>query len=453
MSSKAFTPATLPNGTVLKNRIVKAAMEENLANVTAHNGPSPELLKLYETWGQGGAGLILSGHIMLDPLCMAAAGDILLSEEVPLDEPLWRDWISRTQASGAKFYFQLNHPGRQVRKGAGMPAYAPSAIRVDIGKLASGAFETPVALTEEQILKIISRFAYAAKKCEQLGASGVQIHSAHGYLSSQFLSPRTNVRTDRWGGSIENRSRFLLETVKAVRAQVSPAFGVAVKINSSDFQKGGFDATDLKHVVAQLNALGGSGGGGGDDEESSAKGNGIDFLELSGGSYEIPAMMGASVPDLEHKKAASTKAREAYFLSTAESLDDLATMPLLVTGGISRLATLHAVMDSTAKVRLAGVGTAMGLLPDLPQRWERGEDPAPRLTANTWFLPGFVVPVARIAGVQWALHQLGRGKEAWPGVWPSWALGAMQVGESRNMGQYLKWVEELGLRKGEAVKA
>jgi 2,4-dienoyl-CoA reductase-like NADH-dependent reductase (Old Yellow Enzyme family) len=441
MSSKAFSPATLPNGTVLKNRIVKAAMEECLANVPEYNGPSPQLMKLYETWGQGGAGLILSGHIMLDPLCMAAAGDTLLAEDVPVDAAAWRDWISRTQASGAKFYFQLNHPGRQVRKGSGMPAYAPSAIRVDLGKLASGVFETPVALTEEQILKIIDRFAWAAKKCEEFGAAGVQVHSAHGYLSSQFLSPRTNVRTDRWGGSIENRSRFLLETIKAIRAKVSPSFGVAVKINSSDFQKGGFDATDLKYVVGQLNAL--------NVEDLTTTGNskgGIDFLELSGGSYEIPAMMGADVPDTEHKKAASTKAREAYFLTTAESLDDLATMPLLVTGGISRLNTLNTVINSTEKLRLAGVGTAIGLLPDLPNRWEKGEDPQPALTCNTWFLPKFVVPVARIAGVQWALRQIGNGKKAWPGVWPSFALIMVQLGENKNMKQYLKWVEKLGLK-------
>jgi 2,4-dienoyl-CoA reductase-like NADH-dependent reductase (Old Yellow Enzyme family) len=446
MPSKAFTPATLPNGTVLKNRIVKAAMEESLANASAYNSPSPELIKLYETWGQGGAGLILSGHIMLDPLCMAAAGDILIASEVPLDEPLFRDWITRTQATGAQFYFQLNHPGRQVRKGAGMPAYAPSAIRVDIGKLASGAFETPIALTEEQILKIIERFAYAAKKVEEFGASGVQIHSAHGYLSSQFLSPRTNVRTDRWGGSIENRSRFLLETIKAVRAAVKPTFGVAVKINSSDFQKGGFDSEDLKYVVAQLNALGV------EDPTSPGKiSGGLDFLELSGGSVEVPAMMGAAVPDNEAKKAASTKAREAYFLSTAESLDDLAKMPLLVTGGISRLATLNAVVESTEKLRLAGVGTALGLMPDLPNRWEKGEDPQPQLTCNTWFLPAFLKPVAKLAGVQWALHQAGKGKGAWPGVWPSFAIVMVQLTESRNTKGYLAWVEKLGLR-GEGKK-
>jgi 2,4-dienoyl-CoA reductase-like NADH-dependent reductase (Old Yellow Enzyme family) len=425
MPSKAFTPATLPNGSTIKNRIVKAAMEENLADVPAHNGPSANLVRLYETWGRGGSGIILSGHVMLDPRSMASAGDILLSADAPVDEERWRDWIARTQAEGGQFWFQLNHPGRQIRKGAGFPAYAPSAIRVDVGKLASGMFETPVALTEEQILEIIERFAWAAQKCEEFGASGVQVHSAHGYLSSQFLSPRTNVRTDRWGGSIENRSRFLVETVKAIRAKVSAKFGVAVKINSSDFQKGGFNPEDLRYVVEKLNGLG------------------LDFLELSGGSYEIPAMMGAEVPDQEHKKAASTKAREAYFLTTAESLDGLAEMPLLVTGGISRLSTLNTVIESTEKLRLAGVGTAIGLVPDLPNQWAEGKDPQPHLTCNTWFMPKITVPLARIAGVQWALHQLGRGSKPWPGVWPTFSLVALQLGEMRNMPKYLKWVKAL----------
>lgn len=427
-TSRAFQPADLPNGTTIKNRIVKAAMEEVLADVDHHCQPSPEIIRLYETWGKGGAGIILSGHVMIDPRGMAAAGDILLAEDAgEFDEQLWRDWISRTQANGSQFWFQINHPGRQVRKGMGLPVYAPSAVQVNLGRL-SNVFEKPRELSEAQIEELIQRFAWTAWKAEQLGASGVEIHSAHGYLCSQFLSPRTNLRTDKWGGSLENRARFLFEVTKAIRTKVSPSFGVGIKINTSDFQKGGFGPEDLKWVVEQLNGMG------------------LDFLELSGGSYEVPAMMGTEVPDEESKKAASTKAREAYFLEVAESLEPIAQMPIMVTGGISRLSTLNKVIESSSKLRLAGVGTAMGLMPDLPNRWEKGEDPQPHLTCNTWGLPRVALSLAKITGIQWALYQLGKGRETWPGVWPLFSLIMAGITEQQQTRKYKKWIHELDAR-------
>lgn len=412
----AFQPFPLPNGSTTKNRIVKAAMEENMANVSQGGQPTPSLLRLYRAWGEGGAGIILSGHVMIDPYAMALPGDVVLAQDGPvLDEKLWRSWASETQSQGAQFWLQINHPGRQSRADAGLPVYAPSPVAVDLGKF-SGMYGKPVEMDEEHVLRVIERFAWTARKSEELGFSGVEIHAAHGYLISSFLSPRSNRRTDQWGGSRENRARLLFEVVRAVRKATSPSFGVAVKINTSDFQRGGFDANDLAWVVEQLNTMG------------------LDFLELSGGSVESPAMAGSH----QKGKQASTLAREAYFADAAKDLQKVATMPLLITGGIRSLNTLATVI-ATSDEALAGVGSAFGLVPDLASRWARGEDPIPS-TATSWVLSGSLRYAANIAGVQWNMQRIGSGSSTWAGVWPVYALAVGMLVERLQLAQYRKWI-------------
>jgi 2,4-dienoyl-CoA reductase-like NADH-dependent reductase (Old Yellow Enzyme family) len=156
----------------------------------------------------------------------------------------------------------------------GQPALAPSAVALEMGAL-SRQFAPPRAMTEADIEEVIARFIRSAELAERAGFSGVEIHAAHGYLLSQFLSPLSNRRDDRWGGSLHNRARLLLEIVQGVRATVSPTFAVAVKLNSADFQRGGFSPEDAR-VVEMLAPLG------------------VDLVELSGGSYEAPAMTGAA---------------------------------------------------------------------------------------------------------------------------------------------------------------
>ncbi|KIX94274.1 uncharacterized protein Z520_09984 [Fonsecaea multimorphosa CBS 102226] len=419
MASGAFEPLLLPNGTWLKNRIGKAAMEEKMSDVQRHCQPSPGLLGLYSAWGKGGAGLILSGNIMLDPTAMSCPGDVLLAPDVePLDESRWREWVQATRSGGAQFWFQLNHPGRQIKKGAGLPVYAPSAVKMDMGSF-SNMFQTPIAMTEAQIHDVISRFTWAAEKAEQLGADGVEIHAAHGYLISQFLSPLSNRRTDQWGGPLENRARLLFEVVKSVRAKVSPKFGVGVKINTADFQRGGFDVDDLFWVAKQLNNYQ------------------LDLLEISGGNYESPVMATGVAQD---DKASSTARREAYFLQVAAQLKDVVQMPVMVTGGISRKAVVEEVVGTGTQL-IAGVGTAMGLVPDLPNRWARGEDPAPALSRSR-ILPKPLAAVAKTSCVQVSFHMIGRGWRPWKGVWPVLALLVVNAIESRQMRVYKKWVHQ-----------
>ncbi|HTO41596.1 MAG TPA: NADH oxidase, partial [Rhizomicrobium sp.] len=216
-----FEPLTLPNGSILQNRIAKAAMEENMAD--AAHAPSTDLMQLYTAWAQGGAGLILTGNVMIDRRAMTGPGGVVLEDDSNL--PAFRQWARIGQAKGAQMWVQLNHPGRQVMKNMGQETWAPSPVALDLGKF-SKMFATPKAMTEQEIHEVIGRFADAARIAEQAGFAGVQIHAAHGYLISQFLSPLTNRREDRWGGALENRARILLETVKAVRCAVSPTFCV-----------------------------------------------------------------------------------------------------------------------------------------------------------------------------------------------------------------------------------
>src|SRR3984957_4686159 len=220
-------------------------------------------------------------------------------------------WKARARrAGGAATWMQINHRGRQVQVQMPGVVWAPSAVGVELGKHTK-RFGRPVAMTPAQIDATIQRFAVAAANAERAGFDGVEVHAAHGYLLSQFLSPLSNRRTDEWGGSLENRARFLLETIKAVRGRGAPGFCVSVKLNSADFQRGGFAASDAKAVVEWLNDLP------------------VDLVELSGGSYESPAMAGAP-------KDGAINPREAYFVDFAREIGAVARMPIMVTGGIRR---------------------------------------------------------------------------------------------------------------------
>ncbi|MBR0797875.1 NADH:flavin oxidoreductase/NADH oxidase family protein [Bradyrhizobium jicamae] len=402
-----FESLTLPNGTVVPNRIAKAAMEENMAD--AEHLPSAELLRLYQAWADGGAGLIITGNVMIDRRAMTGPGGVVLEDGSRLDA--FRDWTRAGRARGAQMWLQLNHPGRQMMKSLGQQTRAPSAVSLDLGKH-SNLFATPKAMTEQDIHEVITRFANAAKLGEQAGFSGAQIHAAHGYLISQFLSPLTNRRTDDYGGSLENRARILIETVKAVRAAVSPGFSVAVKLNSADFQRGGFDAADAKIVVGMLNRLP------------------VDLVELSGGSYEAPAMQGVA-------RDGRTLAREAYFLEFARDIAAVAKMPVMVTGGIRRIGIVQKVLDSG--VAIAGIGTALAVKPDLPLAWRRGEDPRPEVAPITWKSKP-LASLAMMAVVKFQLRRLSRGSRPNPGISPLWALLLTQLRTASLTRKYRRWM-------------
>ncbi len=404
-----FSPLALPNGAVIANRIAKAAMEENMAD--GDHAPSAELINLYRAWADGGAGLIITGNVMVDARAMTGPAGVVLEDDRHLDR--FKIWAEAARAGGAQVWMQINHPGRQMPAGLGQETLAPSAIALDLGAQ-SKRFPVPREMTAADIAEVERRFVTTAVLAERAGFTGVEIHAAHGYLLSQFLSPLANHRKDRWGGSLENRARLLLDIVRGVRATVSKGFAVAVKLNSADFQRGGFSPEDARAVVQMLGALG------------------VDLVELSGGSYEAPAMMGSARDD-------RTLAREAYFLEFAREIAEVATMPLMVTGGIRRREVAEKVIASG--VAMAGIATALAIEPNLPRNWRLGKADAPALKPITWKNKP-VASSAHMAAVRYQLVRLSRRRRTAPNVSPLWALVTSQIAATRNARRYRRWMTE-----------
>jgi 2,4-dienoyl-CoA reductase-like NADH-dependent reductase (Old Yellow Enzyme family) len=384
-----FSPLKLPNGTELSNRIAKAAMEENMAD--ARHAPSDALLKLYQAWADGGAGLILTGNVMVDRRAMTGPGGVVLEDERDLER--FSRWAEIGRANGAKMWMQINHPGRQMAAALGQETWAPSPIALDLGRY-SNRFAVPKEMTPADIAEVTRRFTRTAQLAERAGFDGVEIHAAHGYLLSQFLSPLGNKRTDAWGGSLENRARLLIDIVKSVRSAVRARFAVAVKLNSADFQRGGFGPEDAERVVQMLNGIA------------------VDVVELSGGSYEAPAMQGEAGDG-------RPLSREAYFLEFARQLSTVAGMPLMLTGGIRRRSVAEQVIGSG--VSIVGVATAMAINPSLPRQWRAGQDIAPALRPVGWKSKP-IKSLANMAAVKYQLRRLGQGRLPDPDVSPSRAL-------------------------------
>ncbi|WP_343572579.1 NADH:flavin oxidoreductase/NADH oxidase family protein [Pseudomonas sp.] len=402
-----FQPLRLPNGSEIPNRVAKAAMEENLAD--AEQSPSAELMRLYQAWAEGGAGLLISGNVMVDRRAMTGPGGVVLEDERQLER--FRQWARIGRSQGAQFWLQINHPGRQVQASLGQGAWAPSAVPLEMGRF-SKMFAVPREMSEADIAEVIERFVRTAVLAERAGFNGVQIHAAHGYLLSQFLSPLSNRRKDRWGGALENRARLLLEIVRAVQGKVSASFSVAVKLNSADFQRGGFDAHDARQVIEWLN-----------DEA-------VDLVELSGGSYEAPAMQGEA-------RDGRTLAREAYFLEFAREMRDTARMPLMVTGGIRRLAVAEQVLDSG--LDMVGIGTALALEPGLVEHWRAGRDAQPQLQPIRWRSKPLAA-LAYMALVKLQLRRLGDSRRPDPQASPLRALLLDQWRTQRRTRQYRRWM-------------
>ncbi|AMD55740.1 2,4-dienoyl-CoA reductase [Mycolicibacterium fortuitum subsp. fortuitum DSM 46621 = ATCC 6841 = JCM 6387] len=407
-SEALFAPLQLKYGQVLGNRIAKAAMEEGMAGRAQL--PDERLITLYRQWGAGGTGLLITGNVMVHAEAMTGPGGVVLDADSPL-EP-FAAWARAGKDDRAAMWMQISHPGRQVQ--ANMPGvvWGPSDVAVELGRH-SKRFGQPVAMTGQQIADTITRFATTARRAEQAGFDGVEVHAAHGYLLSQFLSPLVNTRTDEWGGSLENRARLLLEIVRAIRADVSPGFSVAVKLNSADFQRGGFDADDARKVIHMLAPLG------------------VDLVELSGGSYESPAMTGRPADE-------RTAAREAYFLELAAGLAVSSPIPLMLTGGITRHQTAERVLASG--VAVVGMATALAETPDLPARWRQGREATGRLKPVTWSDKP-LASIASMAMVRYQMRRLGAGKKPALGVGPAFALAADQLVSRRALRGYSRWLK------------
>jgi len=379
-------PFTLPNGSVIKNRLAKSAMSEALG--TTDNRVTLGLARLYQRWAEGGIGLCITGNVMIDYRALGEPNNIVIEDERDLD--LLKAWAKAGTQNNTQLWMQINHPGKQSPKGLNVQNVSPSAI--PFGKDLAPFFAPPRELTEVEILDIIQRFARTAFVAKKAGFSGVQIHGAHGYLVSQFLSGHHNQRTDQWGGTPENRRRFVLEVYKAMREQVGNDFPIGIKLNSADFQKGGFTEEESLDVIRALSEAG------------------IDMIEISGGTYEAPAMAGT-------KKVAvkdSTRRREAYFLEFAEKARTATKTPLMVTGGFRSPEGMSEAISSGA-VDFVGIARSLAIEPDAPNRLLTGQMPRYQVKPiKTGIKPIDKMALMEVAWYSRQLRRMAKGKDPKP---------------------------------------
>ena len=328
---------TLPCGAQIKNRICKAAMTERIA--FADNYTNQRHLNLYKKWAEGDIGILLTGNVQVDKNHLEGPANVCIEENTYAEQlPLLRKWAEERTKDNTHLWMQISHAGRQTPGEINSSPKAPSSVQL---KIPGRNYGVPSALSTEEINEIIKKFTFVAKIARETGFTGIQIHSAHGYLLSEFLSPDINLREDEWGGTVENRSRIHVEIIKSIRREVGEDFPISVKMNSADFQKGGFSPDDSIQVAKIIEAAG------------------VDNIEISGGTYEQPRLLGldnVSInPDRSEVRKESTIAREAYFLEYAEKIKKNIQIPLMVTGGFRTKEGMESAVKSGA-CEIVGVG-------------------------------------------------------------------------------------------------
>lgn len=369
-------PLTLLSGKIVANRLAKAAMTEGLAD--EYDRPSASLIRLYEVWARSGCGILITGNVQVDRDHLERGGNVVIDREPDAEMlGLLARWAAAGKSCGAQMWMQISHAGRQTSRAINPRPKAPSSIKL---AMPGNQFGQPVALTEEEIASLIERFVIAARAAEASGFDGVQVHAAHGYLLSTFLSPKANQRADRWGGSLEGRARFLMEIVTKIRAVVSPSFGVSVKLNSADFQRGGFDLEESELVASWLDAAN------------------VDFIEISGGTYEAPKMMNLGGEDSPAMAEAqrSTHAREAYFAAFAPRIRKrVVRAALMVTGGFRSAEAMNEALVSGG-VDLIGLGRPLCVEPHAVAGLLAGQHGVlPKIEDELRLGPGFLAPTSR----------------------------------------------------------
>lgn len=384
-----FTPITLPNGTTIKNRFFKSAMSEGMG--TRDFQPKKNIATLYKRWAEGGTGLIITGNIMVDPKGTAEPGNIVFDKNSNME--ILKDWAKQGQQHGAKVMVQLNHPGKQVPKTIAKETVAPSTI--PLGNGLNKLFSTPRALTTSEVEELVQKFVTSAKVAKEAGFSGVQIHAAHGYLISQFLSPHDNRRTDKYGGSLENRMRFLKEIYLGMREKLGKDFTIGIKINSTDFKEDGLTEEDSLKTIIELANLG------------------LDFVEISGGTYERPAMMGAT----------SKSTNQVFFAEYSKKLKQKIEIPVVVTGGIRSINAMNTLLNDNT-TDFIGIARPLTIDPNIPNKIKQGTYTiveTTRVSTGVKKLDKIFGSLLGIVYYQVLMQNIAKGKEpkATKNAWPS----------------------------------
>ncbi len=347
-----FEPISI-NGITLRNRIIRSATWEGMCQQDGR--PTEKLIAWYEDLARGGVGLIVSGYTFVRPDGKQLPGKMGIHTDDFADD--FRNMTQRVHQAGGSIAIQLVHAGGQTSTTvAGRQPLAPSAVQ-------PAQFpEMPAEMTATDIRDLIQAFAQAAFRAQAWGFDAVQLHGAHGYLINQFLSPLTNQRTDGYGGSPEDRCRFLLEVYQAVRDSVGQNFPVTIKLSGCDHQEGGLTEADALEAARRLDEAG------------------IDAIEVSSGT----AVSG----DLGPIRTPKTPEQEAYNLQLAQTIRASVACPVFAVGGFRSFEIAErAVRDDG----IDGIALSRPLIrePGLPNRWQGGDHaPATCISCNRCFVPG-----------------------------------------------------------------
>lgn len=325
-SDPLFQAIELPCGVVLKNRLVKSAMSDSLGDGCGN--PTDAQARLYERWAQGGIAASIIGEVQCTPDYAEKPGNLVLRADS--DDAGFKELALKGSTNDTQLWLQLGHAGAMAHEPISEPK-GPSAI--DIPGLRCTALEL------DEIRRLPAEFADTARRAESLGFGGVQIHAAHGFLLSQFLSPLFNRRDDDYGGSIQERMRLLMEVVDEVRAAVSPSFAVAIKLNSTDQLENGLIESDALEVVSALDATG------------------VDLIDISGGTY-FPGAQSAS----------DSAGGGPYFLDFMEQARQRTSKPLMLTGGFKTRTQADSAVTS-GNVDVVGLARTLVLDAQLPNKW------------------------------------------------------------------------------------
>ncbi|KIW29275.1 uncharacterized protein PV07_05100 [Cladophialophora immunda] len=338
-------PITLKlSGKVIKNRIYRTPLSEYAStydekDIEKTGIPKPRYVELYQELADGGAGLICFGNIPIDRDNLENYNNAVLDPRNPWDPvAAFGPAIRAARSRGALCLPQLQFPGRQVPEF--LNPRPKSASDVQLGPCLNKTYGKPVALTKAEIAELVARYVWAADVLAQAGADGIMLHGAHGYILNQFLSPLTNRRTDEYGGSLENRARFILEIVNAIKAKLpSDQFVIAVKFNCQDFIQGGQSFAEQCVVIKWL-------------EEA-----GVDFFDISGGTYASPAWRGNIMTELAERP--SQKARGSYFVEWAQEMKKVLSRAVIGTTGGWRDSHRMAEAVENGDVDMIGLGRTL----------------------------------------------------------------------------------------------
>jgi 2,4-dienoyl-CoA reductase-like NADH-dependent reductase (Old Yellow Enzyme family) len=330
-----FTPIRI-GALSIPNRFVRSATHAYLADDEGH--VTDRLVELDRRLAEGEVGLIITGHAFVQPSGKASPRQIGVSDDRFI-EGLARI-PAAVHAFPTRIFLQIAHAGRQTKsKLCGCTPVSPSPVYDPVSKV------MPRELAAEEIRELIADFVAAAGRAQMAGFDGVQLHAAHGYLLSSFLSPHTNRRTDEWGGTVESRARVLLEALRGVKAGCGPDFPVIVKLNSSDFLDTGLTAEEAVRIARLLAEAG------------------IDGIEVSGGMAE--AGKGSIWPGLR------SEADEGYFVGSAARIKEAVRVPVFGLGGIRTLAVAER-MVADGRVDLVSMSRPFIRDPDLVKHFREG---------------------------------------------------------------------------------